>query len=148
MNVNFLITKMKEELQLFLNSLRTRFFVGKATTGCTYEFSGCENIMEYSRIRLSMQKYWNRENEIDVGRARRKISIEKVTAKELLQYRSLVETRSYFGNGVLPQAALIVSPMHQKVPNLTKKDLVNANVMSGEWQNLRPQVVYKYTDNI
>lgn len=85
-----------------------------------------------------MQRHRNRVKIIGVSRARRKMISEKVTRKELLQYQSPAKTLTYSRKGVLPQTALFLSIMQQKVSNLVVQGLVVANVLTGRLQSVKP----------
>lgn len=144
---DFLVAGTTAEIDSFMNALKTRFVVGRIVDGPLYHFGGCE-IRTHDNGDISMMDtYWNRIKPITMSRTRRKMQDSPACASEILQYRSLAGTLLYLGNGVLPQASLVVSLMQQRISGLSVKSLSEANDMLAELRKLKPNIYFRRVDN-
>ena len=134
---------------MFLTKLKERFEVGKAVIDERFHFNGCEvDQCKEGHIKLSMHRYLDRIKPISVSRKRRKQTEETVTDQEPKQYRALAGTLLYLGNGVLPQASLVVSIMQQRNSNLRVQHLLDANEMVRDLLDLRPWVTFTKPEGV
>lgn len=145
---DFLIAGMPKDIEEFAFQLKTRFEVGKIAKGPTHNFGGCEILVqENGDIILSMAEYWKRVRIIPITRSRRKNRFAKATVRETQDYRALAGTLLYLGNGVMPQASLVVSIMQQKIGNLKVEHLIDANIMVAELMKLGSKIIYRKVSN-
>lgn len=141
---DFLMAGISNDLMTFTTTMGKRFIIGRVCKGPRYKFGGCEiSLQANSDIRLSMDLYGKRVMPIELTRTRRRMVEHSAAAKEVLQYRSLCGTLLYLGNGILPQAALVVSLMQQRLPRLKVAHLVDANEMVHGLRTLDPTIVFK-----
>ena len=141
---DFLLGGSPKHMQMFIDKLKQRFDVGKVIIDDKIHFDGCE--IEQDRegnITMSMQRYVERLNAIEVSRTRRKQRMEPATEKEVKQYRSLAATLMFLGNAVLPQASYATSLLQQLLPKLRVEELVTANNFLTEILALKPQIVFR-----
>lgn len=145
---DFLVAGLHAEIDAFMDALKKRFIVGRIVDGPLYHFGGCEIRMGGNGdISMSMDTYWNRVQAIHMSRTRRRMRDSLACASEILQYRSLAGILLYLGNGVLPQASLVVSLMQQRITNLTVAGLCDANEMLAELRKLKPTITYRHVEN-
>lgn len=83
-----------------------------------------------------MDKYWKCVKDIVLSRTRRKMGRATATADDIVRYRSPAGTLLYLCNGVLPQASLVVSLMHQSLLSLRVSHLIEANDMVRDLRRL------------
>lgn len=141
---DFLLGGAIEQMQLFIESLKNRFIVGKTVVDGKIHFDGCEIKQDQEgSITMSMIRYLERLKPIVISRERRKQRMEMATQAEVKQYRSLACTLMYLGNGVLPQASYITSALQQWIGKVNVERLVQANEMLKELLNLKPWVMFR-----
>lgn len=106
---DFLVGEKMEYIHEFMDRLQERFTVGKVVGDGRFHFNGCEIEQDkHGNIRKSMMRYLDRLRPITITRTRRKQRRAHTTADATKSYRALAGTLLYLGNGVLPQAALVV----------------------------------------
>ena len=152
-DIQLIVAKVTDEFLLggslcemchFTEKLQKRFMVGKVIIDDKLHFDGCEIVQDkIGNVTMSMVRYLERLNPIDLSRSRTKMRKEIATDKEVTQYRSLAATLMYLGNAVLPQASYATSILQQMLPKLRIEELVKANDILKEVLALKPQILFK-----
>lgn len=145
---DFLVAGKLEYIHEFMDRLQQRFTVGKVVVDERFHFNGCEIEQDQSgNIRMSMIRYLDRLRPINVTRTRRKQRDMHANSEETKSYRALAGTLLYLGNGVLPQASLVVSLMQQCIANLKVQHLIDANEMLKDLLKLKPWITFRRPSN-
>ena len=145
---DFLVAGKVEYIHEFMDRLKMRFTVGKTVIDERFHFNGCEIEQDqHGDIRMSMTRYLDRLRPITVSRTRRKQREMHTTPDETKSYRALAGTLLYLGNGVLPQAALVVSIMQQRLANLKVQHVIDANDMLKDLLKLKPWITFRRPSN-
>ena len=110
-----------------MNHLRKKFTIGKEEYD-SFDFLGRHVVQnpDFS-IELDQHQYVQALTSVAVNKARRSQPTEKLTAKELHDYRSIVGQLAWPARETMPQLSYLVSDLQQKVAIATVKDLVHAN---------------------
>lgn len=134
--------------------LQGQFFVWKITLDDMIHFDGCEiEQAKNDSITMSMVRYLERLEPIEISRSRKNEQDQMATATELTQYRSLACTISvqardryislmYLGHIVLPKAAYFNSKLKQLIPRVKIEQLIAGNNMLKEMLILVPKIMY------
>ena len=141
---DFLLADSPDGMKLFTAILEKRFDVGKVIIDDKIHFDGCK--IEQStegNITMSMTRYVERLNAIELSCSRRKMREDTAKENEVKQYRSLAATLMYLGNAVLPQSSYATSLLQQKLPKLRVEELVTANDILKEILTLKPEIVFR-----
>ena len=145
---DFLVAGKLDYIQEFMDRLKERFTVGKVVIKYRFYFNGCEiQQSPNGDIRMSMTRYLDRLRPISVSRSRRKQREMHANDDETKLYRALAGTLLYLGNGVMPQASLVVSLMQQRIGNLTVQNLIDANEMLRDLLKLKPWITFRRPTN-
>ena len=145
---DFLAAGKLDYIHEFMDRLQKRFTVGKIVIDKRFHFNGCE--IEQDRlgnIRMSMTRYLDRLRPITISRTRRKQRELHASDEETTSYRALAGTLLYLGNGVMPQASLVVSIMQQRIGNLKVQHLIDANEMLRDLLKLKPWITFRHPRN-
>ena len=110
-----------------MQHLRKKFTIGKEEHD-EFEFLG-RHVKQHSdySIDIDQHSYVKALERVHISRERRSQSKEKLTDKELHDYRSLVGQLAWPARETMPQLCYLVSDLQQKVAISTVGDLVHAN---------------------
>lgn len=140
---DLLIAGARGDMENFAIAIKARFLIGKVVIDDTIMFNGCTiNQTEEGDIQLRMSEYLKNISPtiISPGATR---DLEKATDTEIQDFRRLAGELLWLGSSALPQAAYFGSLLQQRVPNLTKAHILEANRALTQLKRLDATVTFK-----
>lgn len=141
---DFLISGDREAITAFHGQMSTRFTVGRFIQEPDLVFNRLHIHQNPSfDVHVSMQEYMQTIQPIVVPHHRKKnMENNRCSQTELTAFLGLTGSLNYLGHGALPQASFAASHLQQLVGRLTVRDLVTANKVLAELQQLSPTLTY------
>ena len=123
-----LLANTFQELRRFSAAISKRFKVGRYISGKPFVFNRVlKSPSSDHSVILSIYEFMETIQYLPLTWTRRKQHEEKCTKVKLTALQSLARKLNFLGHGVLPQACLVASKMHQNVGSLRVKHFQQAN---------------------
>jgi hypothetical protein len=138
-----IIAGAHKDIERFLETLKSRWIIGKAEIANRLMFNGAliERDPSTGAICISMRDYVKEKvHVIPLAPERRRQQADAATADEKKLHRSMAGVLGFLGQGVLPMATFVSSVFWQRQPRLAVFELDLGNRMIKSLQSLEPVV--------